>query len=156
MADGRRLGVARLTACVAVLLLSSCAAQSAPDTGLVLERTISLGTVKGRIDHLAIDIERRRLFVAELGNGSVAAVDLGEGQVWRRIEGQREPQGLAYVPGADLLFIASAGDGSLQRLAAADLTPAGTTNLGSDADNIRVYGADKIVVGPRRRGACGN
>jgi hypothetical protein len=36
--------------------------------GLALERAISLGKVTGRIDHLAIDLGRKRLFVSELGN----------------------------------------------------------------------------------------
>ena len=35
---------------------------------LTLEAKIPLGEVKGRIDHLAIDLGRHRLFVAELGN----------------------------------------------------------------------------------------
>src|SRR5262245_8495752 len=37
-----------------------------PDTS-----KIPLGDVSGRIDHLAIDLARRRLFVAELGNDTV-------------------------------------------------------------------------------------
>ena len=43
---------------------------------LALEKTISLGEVKGRIDQLAIDLGRKRLFIAELGNNSVGVVDL--------------------------------------------------------------------------------
>ena len=39
---------------------------------LQLEGKIPLGDVSGRIDHMAIDLPRRRLFVAELGNDSVA------------------------------------------------------------------------------------
>jgi hypothetical protein len=35
---------------------------------LMLEQKIPLGEVSGRIDHLAIDLARERLFVAELGN----------------------------------------------------------------------------------------
>ena len=38
---------------------------------LVIEGKIALGAVNGRIDHLAADPRRRRLFVAELGNDSV-------------------------------------------------------------------------------------
>ena len=41
---------------------------------LVLEAKIALGNVSGRIDHLAIDLGRQRLFVAELGNNSVSVV----------------------------------------------------------------------------------
>src|SRR6185437_4474373 len=41
---------------------------------LQLEGKIPLGSVRGRIDHMAIDLARRRLFVAELGNDSVGVV----------------------------------------------------------------------------------
>ena len=43
---------------------------------LQLEAKISLGEVRGRIDHMAIDLARQRLFVAELGNDTVGIVDL--------------------------------------------------------------------------------
>ena len=47
---------------------------------LVLERTIPLAGVSGRIDHMAIDLGRKRLLVAELGNGTVDAIDLTAGK----------------------------------------------------------------------------
>jgi hypothetical protein len=59
------------------------------------ERTIALKSVMGRIDHLAVDLGRQRLFVAELGNSTVDAIDIARGSVIRRIEGLKEPQGLA-------------------------------------------------------------
>ena len=74
---------------------------------LVLEAKIPLGEVRGRIDHLGIDAKRQRLFVAELGNNSLGVVDLAAGQVLRRITGLSEPQGVAYVPFADSVFVAN-------------------------------------------------
>jgi len=74
---------------------------------LVLEAKIALGEVSGRIDHLGIDPKWQRLFVAELGNNSVGVVDLAAGKVLRRIAGLREPQGVAYVPFADSVFVAN-------------------------------------------------
>ena len=50
-----------------------------PPAPLVLERTIALKGVTGRIDHLAVDLARKRLFVAELGNGTVDVIDLAAG-----------------------------------------------------------------------------
>src|SRR5713101_5287530 len=79
---------------------------------LVLEAKIPLGEVSGRIDHLGIDVKRQRLFVAELGNNSLGVVDLAPGKVLRRIAGLREPQGDAYAPVADSIYVANAGDGS--------------------------------------------
>src|SRR6266700_7241880 len=83
---------------------------------LVLEAKIPLGEVSGRIDHLAIDLKRQRLFVAELGNNSLGVVDLAAGKVMRRVEGLSEPQGVAYVPFTDSVYVANGGDGSVRVL----------------------------------------
>src|SRR5262249_1639124 len=48
---------------------------------LELEKRVPLGTVLGRIDHLAVDLVRKRLFIAELENNSVSVVDLGNGSL---------------------------------------------------------------------------
>lgn len=58
---------------------SSAEAPAGPPL-LAVERTIPLPNVSGRIDHLAVDLAHRRIFVAELGNGTVEAIDLGSGQ----------------------------------------------------------------------------
>jgi hypothetical protein len=65
----RRVPVCILGVAMSVLLLMSPRAfAQAPDSGpLILETKIPLGRVEGRIDHLAIDLEHHRLFVAELG-----------------------------------------------------------------------------------------
>ena len=47
---------------------SGIVAQSAMPNPLQLERKMALGNVSGRIDHMAVDLAHRRLFVAELGN----------------------------------------------------------------------------------------
>ena len=70
-------------------------AAAGPVQPLVLEQKIPLGEVQGRIDHLAIDLARERLFVAELGNNSVGVVDLAAGKLLRGIDGLNEPQGVA-------------------------------------------------------------
>jgi DNA-binding beta-propeller fold protein YncE len=121
---------------------------SADADALTLERKIPLGAVAGRIDHLAVDLARRRLFVAELGNNSVAAVDLAGGTVLHRISGLKEPQGVGYVPSADTLYVANAGDGTVHRYRGADFSPLDTLPLGDDADNVRFDGkAGQVVVG---------
>jgi YVTN family beta-propeller protein len=113
-----------------------------------LESKIPLGDVSGRIDHLAIDLSRRRLFVAELGNNTVGIVDLNERKVQHVITGLKEPQGVAYVPSSDTLFVANAGDGSVLLFRGADYEAAGRIELGDDADNIRVDAAsNRVFVG---------
>jgi DNA-binding beta-propeller fold protein YncE len=115
---------------------------------LVLERTIPLPSVSGRIDHMAVDLGRGRLFVAELGNGSVEAIDLAAGKPVHRITGLHEPQGVGFVPDADLLAVASAGDGSVRLFRGGDLRPAGKVELNDDADNVRLDpGIRSLVIG---------
>jgi YVTN family beta-propeller protein len=121
---------------------------SAPTVNeLTLKETIPLGNVKGRIDHMAIDMKRRRLFIAELGNDSVAVVDVVGRKVAARITGLKEPLGLAYAAKADRLFIANGGDGSIGVREGSELKPAGKIELGDDADNIRLDGPDRVIVG---------
>jgi DNA-binding beta-propeller fold protein YncE len=115
---------------------------------LVLETKIPLGDVSGRIDHLAIDLPRQRLLVAELGNNSLGVVDLRAAKLLRTIFGMDEPQGVAYVPSVDSVYVANGGDGSVRVLRADDFTPTGRIELGNDADNVRVDVArNRVLVG---------
>lgn len=115
---------------------------------LVFEATVALPNTSGRIDHLDIDLKRERLFVAELGNGSVDVVDLKKREVVHRISGLNEPQGVAYVPKSDLLAVTGGGDGTVRIFSASDFSSRAVVKLGDDADNIRLDPrGDDIVVG---------
>ncbi|HUZ11849.1 MAG TPA: hypothetical protein VMU93_03230 [Caulobacteraceae bacterium] len=139
---------------LAVLLALAPAAASAARPAmlggaapLVLVRTIPLRGVRGRIDHLAIDLAHGRLFVSELGNGSVEAIDLATGASLGRIGGLKEPQGLAFLPALHELAVASGGDGSVRFYRAGDLAPAGEVAVGGDADDLTTDAAGRLVVG---------
>src|SRR5258707_2058814 len=138
-------------ACFAAIVTVSLAAnrpvsQSPIPSLMQLEGKIRLGDVSGRIDHLAIDLARRRLFVAELGNNTVGVVDLNEQKVQHVIPGLKEPQGVGYVPSSDTLFVANAGDGSVRLFRGADYGAAGGIEPGDDADNIPVGTASHPVL----------
>src|SRR6266852_4679657 len=87
-------------------------AQSAAPLRLV--QTIPLPNVKGRIDHMDVDVKGKRLFVAGLENGSVEVVDLQPGKRVRSIPGFQKPQGIAYVESLNKVFVASGDDGMLR------------------------------------------
>jgi hypothetical protein len=123
---------------VALICLAAHARGDEGQPPLVLERTIPLADVSGRIDHMAVDVRRRRLFVAELGNNTVDVVDLTSGSVVSRISGLHEPQGIGYAPAADIIAVANAGDGSVRLYKGEDFAPAGRVDLGEDADNVRL------------------
>src|SRR5947209_5919587 len=136
------------SACLPLLLAFTAAPAYADEPLLVLEQKIPLGKVGGRIDHLAVDIDRQRLFVAELGNNSVGIVDLHSGRLMRNLDGLKKPQGVAYVKSTDTLYVSNAGDGSVHLFQGPDLVPGGRIDLGDDADNIRVDAKnDRVFVG---------
>jgi DNA-binding beta-propeller fold protein YncE len=120
---------------------------SAQDSGLlVLESKIPLGTVNGRIDHLAFDISRKQVFLAELENDTVGIVDLGGARLLHRISGLNRPQGLGYVPSADSLFVANGEDGTVRVFKGGEFAPLGQLTVGSNADNVRVDAETSHVI----------
>lgn len=125
-----------------------------PETALLnLEDKIALGEVKGRIDHMALDPLRNRLFVAELENNSLGVVDLTTRKVIHVIAGLTEPQGVGYEPSTDTLYVANGGDGSVRLYRGADYAETGRIDLGDDADNIRLDPTTKrVLIGYGRGG----
>jgi DNA-binding beta-propeller fold protein YncE len=81
---------------------------------LQLVQTISIPNVKGRLDHMDVDVKDQRLFVAGLENGTVEVVDLRAGKWTRSIPGFKKPQGVLYVPELNKLFVASGDDGMVR------------------------------------------
>jgi DNA-binding beta-propeller fold protein YncE len=144
-------------------LIATPSAAQTPETPLLsLEAKIPLGEVKGRIDHMALDPMRSRLFVAELENNSVGIVDLKDRKVVHVVTGLTEPQGVGYEPSTDTLYIANGGDGSVRLYRGAEYAETSRIDLGDDADNVRVdpdtrrvlvgYGAGAIaMIDPARR-----
>src|SRR4051812_43711971 len=142
-------------AALAIVLCAFGAAAADADgsAALRVEAKIALGPVKGRIDHLAIDLARKRLFVAELGNDTVGLVDLEARKLQATISGLHEPQGVAYLKGPDLLVVANGGDGTVSFRRGEDFEVVATVRLGEDADNLRVDPRTGSVVGGHGAGA---
>ena len=138
---------------VALSLFDAFADQEGPV--LQLEAKIPLGNVAGRIDHMAVDLARHRLFVAELGNDTVGVVDLEAKKVVHRVSGLKEPQGVAYVQSNNSLYVAKGGDGSVGIFRGSDYSPAGRIELGADADNVRVDVASGQLFVGYGKGAVG-
>ena len=124
-------------------------------TALQLVRTIPLPGVGGRIDHMAVDMQGHRLFIATLGNDTVEVVDLETGKRLQSISGCSEPQGLAFLPKQNLLFIANGGSDELKVYDSEKFQLLKTTGSLSDADNARAdETGDRVYVG-YGRGALG-
>jgi hypothetical protein len=137
-----------LFAGLASVLLFSAAQAAEPVLPLALEATIPLPNVAGRIDHLAVDLARKRLFIAEVGNNTLDAIDLATQKSVHRIAGLDEPQGVVYLPEPDLIAIGNGGDGAVRFYSGMDFSPRGVVSLGDDADNVRVDPRNgHIIVG---------
>jgi hypothetical protein len=91
--------------------------------------------VKGRIDHMDVDVKGKRLFVAGLENGSLEVVDLGAGNWSKSIPGFKKTQGVAYVPSLNKVFVASGDDGMLRVFR---------------GDTLELLDSIKLELGPNR------
>src|SRR5438034_10624247 len=98
------------------ILLASLSAQAYAQNNVPLRliRTIPMPNVKGRIDHMDVDVRGKRLFVAGLENGTLEVVDLKAGKWARSVPGLRAPQGVAYVPALNKVFVANENDDTLK------------------------------------------
>ena len=82
MTDSKSMSRA-MPALAAVLLFIAISALGQP---LTLTQRAKLPSVEGRIDHMDIDVDGNRLFVAALGAGSIEVIDLRTGKRIQRIE----------------------------------------------------------------------
>jgi DNA-binding beta-propeller fold protein YncE len=101
-----------------------------------LVRSIAMPGVEGRIDHLAIDLAGKRLFVAALGNDSLEVVDLCSLSVAHSIRGLSEPQGVAFIGELNKLYVANAGTGECNVYDGSTYALLKRLDLGGDADNM--------------------
>jgi len=126
----------RIWLALLTLFLASLVGLSAQDKkALHLVQTIPMANVKGRIDHMDVDVKGKRLFVAGLENGSLEVVDLQAGKWSKSIPGFKKTQGVAYVPSLNKVFVASGDDGMLRVFR---------------GDTLDLLDAIKLDLGPNR------
>src|SRR5215831_21149418 len=140
---------------VPLLLLSATLVRAQSTEPLKLEKKIELPDVRGRIDHMSIDVQRQRLFVSALGNNTIEVIDLKAGKRANTISGLGEPQGALYVASDDRLYVASSKDGTVKIFDGTSLKLLKTVDYGDDADNLRYDAARKRVYVGYGSGALG-
>jgi len=88
------------------------------------------------------------MFVCALGNNRVEVLDLRKGERIHSITGLGAPQGVAYIPELDRLFVANDNGGICKIYDAKSFQTVGELNFKDDADNLRYDRATKkIYVG---------
>src|SRR5215469_3883046 len=154
--------IAMLGATVAVALVASGFGQQRPaaatQTGtaaskpaaatserpLVLTEAIPLENAKGRFDHFAMG--GGRLFVAALGSNAVEVINIG-GRVLDHTINVADPQGIAFSPEMNKLFVAS-GRGKVYIYYGKSYDQITTFDFEGGADNLRYdAGMKRVYVG---------
>jgi DNA-binding beta-propeller fold protein YncE len=131
-----------------VLLVAFClypTAAYAQAKTLQLTQTIPLPGVEGRIDHMELDAASDRLFVCALGNNTVEVLDLRKGERIHSITGLGAPQGIAYIPELNRIFVANDKGGICKIYDGKSFETVGELDFKDDADNVRYDSATKKV-----------
>jgi hypothetical protein len=101
--------------CGAVLLFGGLfPVHGEQSSALQLVQTIPLPGVKGRLDHMAVDLEKKRLFVAAVANGTIEVLDLDAGKLINSIPGIKDAQDALFLGGDFNKLYVSSLDGTLR------------------------------------------
>jgi hypothetical protein len=105
----------RLAICVIAMMTGFAVNTPAREPeALKLVQTIPLPGVAGRLDHLALDLERKRLFVAAVANGTLEVLDLQAGKVINTLTGIKDAQDAIFLGGHFNKLYVSSLDGTLR------------------------------------------
>ena len=83
--------------CVAVFAGFAVQTFAQEKQALRLVQTIPLPGVKGRLDHMGVDLDKKRLFVAAVTNNSLEVVDLTDGKVIKTLGGFKDTQEALFL-----------------------------------------------------------
>jgi len=122
---------------------------------LSLQQSIPLPGVKGKFDHVAIDLVGQRLFIAAKANDTLEVVDLKNGSRLQSVTGFHEPQGVLYLSDTKQVVVANGGNGEVQFLEASSLNVVHRFSFTADADNLRYDPQARLVYVAAQDGVLG-
>jgi hypothetical protein len=104
-----------LSVCL-IAILGSFANQASAQgkQALRLVQTIPLPGVTGRLDHMGVDLEKKRLFVAAVANNTLEVVDLNAGNVIKSLAGFKDTQDALFLGGDFNKLYVSSLDGHVR------------------------------------------
>jgi hypothetical protein len=100
--------------CVGLLAAPFMSVYSEDKVTLRLVQTISVPGVNGRLDHMAVDLEKKRLFLAAVDNGTLEVIDLDAGKVINSLLGIKDTQDALFLGGHFNKLYVSSLDGTLR------------------------------------------
>ena len=148
-------------------LASASAQQAAPaaeSATLTLKTRIPLARVDGRMDHAGgVDMAGQRVFWAAFDNKTLEVIDVQAGKQVHTITNLNHPQQTYFDAPTNHLFVSSSGDGTVKVFDGSTFDLLQTTQLSTDADNMRfdtrnkhlvvAYGGEKFLNGQVARQA---
>jgi DNA-binding beta-propeller fold protein YncE len=138
-----------------LLALNGKAQSNAP---LKLVQTIPMPEVHGRMDHMSVDAEGKRLFVPANDDkqNTVEVIDLKAGKWISSIPGQSRPQGTFYSSDFNTLFVTNGTDGTCKIFRGDTFKLIDSLPLGTDANQVGYDPDSKYLyagLGDRNSGA---
>jgi hypothetical protein len=97
--------------CIAVFAGFAVQTSAQEKQALKLVQTIPLPGVIGRLDHMGVDLEKKRLLVATVANNTLEVVDLADGKVIKSLGGLKDTQDALFlaVTSTNCMYPASMG-----------------------------------------------
>jgi DNA-binding beta-propeller fold protein YncE len=77
-----------------------------------LVKKMSIGNIRGRLGHMAIDVDQNRLFVTAPDNNTVEVIDLNSGKPLNKMTLIESPESILYIPFYNWIVITSSRDGT--------------------------------------------
>jgi len=120
----------------ALLAVFATPARSQEKSPLRLVATIPMPNVKGRMDHLGVDVKGKRLFAAALDNNTLEVIDLKAGKRVHSIPGQSKPQGVFYSTDFKRLFVCNGNDRTCKIYSGDDFKLVDSLPLGINPNHV--------------------
>lgn len=111
---------------------------------LVLKAVIPLPHASGRMDHMSVDLQGKRIFASNIGSGNVYVIDTATDKVVHVLGGFGEPQGNYFYE--NRLYVASGDDGTVKIFDATSYKHVATAKFTIDADDIRFNPKTRTVI----------
>ncbi|HVR25638.1 MAG TPA: hypothetical protein VMU26_20255 [Candidatus Polarisedimenticolia bacterium] len=99
---------------IALVAICTTRVHAEEKQALRLVQTIPLPGVTGRLDHMGVDLEKKRLFVAAVANNTLEVVDLTRGRVIKSLAGFKDTQGALFLGGDFNKLYVSSLDGHVR------------------------------------------
>src|SRR6266481_2399498 len=136
----------RVAICCIALLAGFAVFTSAQEKqALRLVQTIPLPGVTGRLDHMGVDLEMKRLFVAAVANNTLEVVDLTGGKAIKSLAGFKDTQDALFLGGDFNKLYVSSLDGHVRVFQGESFWPVRDFKIEPDPNRLFFDPATKLI-----------